>query len=68
MENHDLVEVIKGIVDQFRETFPLLDLNRTGHAENPRGWCVCTLADFLERDGYGMTPISRLIVATRPDT
>jgi hypothetical protein len=28
---------------------------------------ICTLADSLERDGYGMTPISRLIVATRPD-
>ena len=23
---------------QFRETLPLLDLNLTGHAENPRGW------------------------------
>lgn len=38
MESHDLVEVVKGIVDQFRETLPLLDLNLTGHAENPRGW------------------------------
>jgi hypothetical protein len=24
--------------DQFHETLPLLDLNLTGHAENPRGW------------------------------
>jgi hypothetical protein len=36
-ENHDLVEVVKGIVDQFRETLPLLGLNLTGHAENPCG-------------------------------
>jgi hypothetical protein len=26
-ENRDLVEVVKGILDQFRETLPLLDLN-----------------------------------------
>jgi hypothetical protein len=36
-EDHDLVEVAKGVVDQFRETLPLLDLNLTEHAENPRG-------------------------------
>src|SRR6202035_592180 len=33
-----LVEVVEGRVDQFRETLPLLDLNLTGYAENPRGW------------------------------
>jgi hypothetical protein len=38
-ENHDLVEVAKGIGDQFRETLPLLDLNLIEHAEYPRGWC-----------------------------
>lgn len=37
-ENNALVEVVEGRVDQFRETLPLLDLNLTGHAENPRGW------------------------------
>src|SRR6202035_3798454 len=33
-----LVELAEGRVDQSRETLPLLDLNLTGYAENPRGW------------------------------
>jgi hypothetical protein len=36
-ENHDLIEVVEAIVDQFRETLPLIDLNLTEHAENSRG-------------------------------
>jgi hypothetical protein len=50
-ENHDLVEVAKGIVDQFRETLPLLDLNLTGHAENPRGWTATRIEQRLRRPG-----------------
>jgi hypothetical protein len=37
-QNHDLVEVVKGIFGQFPEALPLIDLNLTGHAEDPRGW------------------------------
>jgi hypothetical protein len=36
-KNHDLVEVTKGIFDQLPEALPLIDLNLTEHAENPRG-------------------------------
>jgi hypothetical protein len=36
--NNEDNALVEGRVDQFRETLPLLDLNLTGHAENPRGW------------------------------
>ena len=38
-ENHDLVEVVEGIVDQFRETLPIIDLNLTLEQNNH----FCTL-------------------------
>jgi hypothetical protein len=53
--NYDLVEVVKGIFDQFPETLPLIDLNLTEHAENPRGWRDLHLGRSAKRRGASAT-------------